>query len=47
MRERNPETRTDVEYPFERRDEHGRVMEVMSHPSMYEIKFIYQKAKKS
>ena len=41
MRERDMHTRTDVTYPYERRDPEGNVIEVLNQPSTYEIKFIY------
>ena len=47
MRERDVQTRIDVNYPYERRDAAGNVIEVQPQPSTYQIKFIYQKGRKS
>ena len=46
MRERNMETRLDYDYPFDRMDVYGNMIEVLEEPPMFEVSFYYQRSKK-
>ena len=47
MRERDPISRVDVNYPFDKMDQTGQVIEHITKPPMFDVKFIYHKPKKS
>lgn len=46
MRERDLQTRVDVTYPFDKKDEEGNLIELIEEAVSYDIQFVYQKGKK-
>ena len=47
MRERNPVTRVDVSYPFDKIDGRGKLLEQIKEPPMFDIKFIFHQKSKT
>ena len=47
MRERNPVTRVDMSYPFDKLDSKGNVLENIKEPPMFEVRFFYHKKGKA
>jgi len=41
MRERSIETRIDFDYPFDRYDLSGNMIEILEEPPMFEVSFYY------
>jgi len=41
MRERDLQTRVDVTYPFDKKDEEGNLIELIEEAVSYDIQFVY------
>lgn len=47
MRERDPASRVDVEYPYQKLDNLGQLVEHFEKPPQFDVKFIYNKSRKT
>jgi len=47
MKERDYDKKSDVTYPFTKKDSHGEVIETISQPPIYRVKFTYMKSIKT
>ena len=46
VRERDPESRLDVDYPFTRTGFNGQILEQFQQPALFEVCFFYERAKR-
>ena len=47
MKERGMQTRIDVDYPYDKIDEQGSLIERFEQPPIFDVKFIYSKGKRN